>query len=111
MVMTDENAAGIGQNGCLKDFSSCCDNHTGCADTHFREVDDVPTVIQVEDKDTFSGEVSQVFFHEFQDFFGRRKMDAVGMMICFFEIDTGFHFCYVIKYHDLSLRLESERIL
>ena len=76
MVMTDENAAGIGQNGCLKDFSSCRDNHTGCADNYFREVDDVPNVIQIEDNDTFCCEVSQIFFHEFQDFFSDNEVSS-----------------------------------
>ena len=66
--MTKQNAAGIGQNGCLKDFTTCTDSHADCSNGSTGEVNYVIAVVQIKDEDTFGRKVGCIVLYEIYDF-------------------------------------------
>lgn len=101
MIVAQDNTAGIGQDGRLKDFSAGADCHIHDADGSAVEIDDVIAVIKIEYQDALCRQIFRVPFQEVQDRIRIGKPGVVWMTIRLLQTDTRFDFRDIADRHNM----------
>lgn len=102
MIVAQDNTAGIGQDGRLKDFSASADCHVYDADGGAVEIDDVIAVIKIEYQDALRRQIFHVFFQEVQDRVRIGKTGVILMTVRLFQADARFNFRNIADGHYAS---------
>ena len=100
--MAQDNTGGIGQDGCLKDFSAGADCHIHDADGGAVEINDIIAVIKIKYQDALCRQIFRVYFKKVLDRVRIGKTGVIRMTVRLFQADARFNFRNIADGHYTS---------